>query len=126
MEMVSNAINWFEIPVSDFARAKAFYSHIFDYEMPSNPMGPNKMGFLPHEQGKGTGGAIVEGPGYIPSQSGTLVYLNAGKDLAVVLGRVESAGGKVLLAKTEVAPGLGYFAILLDCEGNRIALHSMG
>ncbi|WP_395094316.1 nitrilase-related carbon-nitrogen hydrolase [Armatimonas sp.] len=34
MEMVTHAINWFEIPVSDFERAKAFYSAIFAYEMP--------------------------------------------------------------------------------------------
>ena len=30
MEMVKNAVNWFEIPVADFERAKAFYSKIFE------------------------------------------------------------------------------------------------
>jgi predicted enzyme related to lactoylglutathione lyase len=34
MEMVTNAINWFEIPVDDFDRAAEFYNKIFNYEMP--------------------------------------------------------------------------------------------
>lgn len=126
METTTNALNWFEIPVSDFPRARAFYSAIFDFEMPENPMGPNMMGFFLHEQGKGVGGAIVSGPGYVPSATGSLVYLAAGADLSVVLNRVEAAGGTILLGKTEVAPGLGFYAFLLDTEGNRVALHSMG
>ena len=28
-----NALNWFEIPVSDFERSKKFYETIFDYQM---------------------------------------------------------------------------------------------
>jgi predicted enzyme related to lactoylglutathione lyase len=61
----------------------------------------------------------------MPTGEGTLVYLNGGKDLRVVLQRVEPAGGKILQEKTLVAPDLGYFAIFRDTEGNRVALHSM-
>jgi len=124
MEMNLHAVNWIEIPVLDFERAKAFYSAIFDYTMPSNQMGPNQMGFLLFEQGKGVGGAIVKGPGYAPTPNGPLPYLAAGSDLAAVLARIPAAGGVVLQEKTLVAPGLGYYALFLDCEGNRIALHS--
>lgn len=126
MEMTTNALNWFEIPVADFARAKAFYSAIFDYEMPEMQMGPNIMGFLLSEQGKGVGGAIVYGDGHVPSAQGTLVYLSGGADLSDVLKRIEPAGGKILMGKTLVAPNLGFFAQFLDSEGNRVALHSMG
>lgn len=125
MEITPNALNWFEIPVLDFNRAKTFYNAIFDYEMPENQMGPNRMGFLLHEQGKGVGGAIVQGPGYLPSATGALVYLSAGADLSTVLGRIEGAGGKILQSKTLVAPNLGYYAFFQDSEGNRVALHSM-
>jgi predicted enzyme related to lactoylglutathione lyase len=124
MEMTTHAISWFEIPVDEFDRAKVFYSRIFDYEMPTMDMGPLRMGFLLHEQGLGVGGAIVKGEDYLPARTGTLVYLNAGDDLATVLMRVEAAGGKVLTEKTLVAPGMGYYAHLLDSEGNKIALHS--
>jgi len=124
MEMLTNSINWFEIPVSDFDRAKLFYSMIYNYEMPDQMMGPIHMGFFQVEKG-GIGGAIVQGEGYVPSQQGTTVYLNGGNDLSVVLDRVESSGGKVIVPKTNINDEMGYFAIFLDCEGNKVALHSM-
>jgi len=39
MESLKNSLNWFEIPVIDFKRARKFYSRIYDYEMPSMEMG---------------------------------------------------------------------------------------
>lgn len=124
MEMFKNSLNWFEIPVSDFERAKKFYSTIFDYEMPANQVGPNMLGFLPVERG-GIGGAIAHGPTYKPGTNGILVYLNGGKDLSVVLQRVEGSGGKVEMPKTLITNALGYVAIFLDSEGNKVGLHSM-
>lgn len=124
METMTNAINWFEIPVADFERARGFYSEIFDYEMPSQQMGENMLGFLPFEMGKGVGGAIIHGDSYKPTRDGALVYLNGGDDLAVVLGRIEGAGGSVLMGKTLITDDIGYFALFVDSEGNRVALHS--
>jgi uncharacterized protein len=125
MEMLDNAINWVEIPVSDFERAKKFYSTIYDYEMPVNPGPPVRMGFLLYEmKEQRVGGAICFGPGHIPSKTGVLPYLNGGKDLSVVLNRVEAAGGKVLMPKTFITREVGHVAQFLDSEGNRIALHS--
>jgi predicted enzyme related to lactoylglutathione lyase len=125
MEMLDNAITWFEVPVSNFDRAKKFYSAIYDYQMPETMVGPVRMGFFLYEQKLGrVGGAICFGQGYVPSLQGTLVYLNGGSDLNVVLNRVEKAGGKVLLPKTLIAPEHGYFARFLDTEGNLLALHS--
>ena len=125
MEMMTNSLNWFEIPVSDFERARKFYSTIYDYDMPEQKMGPVYMGFFLMELG-GIGGAIVHGEGYVPSQEGTLVYLNGGPDLSVVLDRIEAAGGKVVLSKTKINDELGYYAIFIDSEGNKLAIHSMG
>ncbi|MDZ4795419.1 MAG: VOC family protein [Bacteroidota bacterium] len=125
MEMQKNAINWVEIPVSDFGRAKKFYSIIYDYEMPEMMMGAQQMGFLLFDQpAGGIGGAIVKGEGYVPSNQGAKIYLNAGTDLNVVLNRVENAGGKVVMPKTQITPDLGHFAIFEDTEGNLISLHS--
>lgn len=124
MEMMKNSLAWFEIPVVDFERAKAFYSKIFDFEMPSAQVGPNLMGFLLYDTASGVGGAIVNGEGYVPSQEGTLVYLSGGADLVSVLDRVDDAGGTVLLGKTQISPHLGNYALFLDTEGNRLALHS--
>ena len=125
--MNTHAINWFEIPVADFERAKKFYETIFDYQMPESQMGPARMGFLLYDfQNDGRGGAIVHHPDfYTPSKNGTLVYLNCEPDLQIIADRVEGAGGKITKPKTEVAPQLGYWALIEDTEGNRVALHSM-
>ncbi|MBC7777872.1 MAG: VOC family protein [Phycisphaerae bacterium] len=127
MESVKDAISWFEIPVSDFSRAKTFYQTIFDFEMPEMDMGPLKMGILLHDRDNGgVGGAICFGEGYKSSgANGPKAYLNGGKDLNVVLNRVAGAGGSIVLPKTEIAPEMGYMAFFTDSEGNVLGLHSM-
>ena len=82
------------------------------------------MGFLPGFETGEVGGAIVEGEGYEPAASGSIVYLNGGDDLATPLSRVESAGGKVVVDKMDIGEN-GYIAQFMDTEGNRVALHSM-
>ena len=124
MERTQHALAWFEVPVEDFERAKLFYRRIFDHEIPEHQWGANRMGLLPFEKG-GVGGAIVQGPGYVPTRSGVFIYLNGGGDLNTVLGRVVDAGGQVVREKTLFAPEVGYFALFLDSEGNELGLHSM-
>ena len=125
---LGNALNWFEIPVSDFDRAKKFYETIFSYEIPENIMGQARMGFFLHDFKNGKiGGAIVHNPELItPGTNGSLIYLNCQPDLQVVLDRVEKAGGKIMLQKTEISPEYGFMAVIIDTEGNRIALHGCG
>ena len=125
MEKLKSAINWFEIPATDFDRAVRFYSEIYASDMPTRDMGHIKMGFFQHQQGDGIGGSVVSGEGYIPSVDGSKIYLNAGLDLSTVLDRVTDAGGTVVMGKTQISPEIGYFAIIDDTEGNRIYLHSM-
>jgi len=125
MEEFKSAINWFEIPAVDFERAVRFYSEIFAYEIPTRDMGHISMGFFRHQPGAGTGGAVVHGEHYTPSTDGTRVYLNAGADLSVVLGRVTDAGGSVVMDKSQVSPEIGFIAVIDDTEGNRVYLHSM-
>lgn len=121
-----HAISWFEIPTADFDRAKRFYSAIFDYDMPEMTFGPVRMGFLLHDREKGgIGGAIVHNAQfYTPNGDGVKVYLNGGKDLAVVLDRVVKFGGEVVIPKRMISPDMGFMAMFKDSEGNTIALHS--
>lgn len=78
MESVKDAISWFEIPVTDFARAKSFYQTIFDFEMAEMEMPPFTMGIFLHDQENGgIGGAICYEEGYKPSGGdGPKAYLN--------------------------------------------------
>lgn len=124
MDNITNSLNWFEIPVADFDRARKFYSTIYDFEMPDVIMGESQLGFFPVQPGH-IGGAIAFGEGYTPSDKGSLIYLNGGVDLDIILKRVDGAGGKILQDKAQITPDLGYFAVIKDTEGNRVALHSM-
>jgi len=119
-----NSINWFEIPVSNFQRAKAFYATLLGGEIQEMPHPMYKYGILPGDMMNGVTGGIVEGEGFEPSMNGALIYLNGGDDLSIPLAKVEAAGGKIIMPKTSLG-GNGYMAHIIDSEGNKIALHSM-
>lgn len=125
---MKNAINWFEISVSNYERAKKFYNRILgveitDFHMPEKNI---KYGIFPHDmENGGIGGAIMEMEECKPSMDGATVYLNGGEDLNNVLSKVEGAGGSIVLPKTDINEN-GFIAQFTDTEGNRVALHSMG
>ena len=118
---LKNYISWFEVPVYDIQRAAAFYNSIYGIEMEISVNGEFAMAYFPADEG--VGGALIAGPGCYPSDTGTLIYLNAGNDLDGVLGRVELAGGRVIMPKTHINDASGNFALFIDSEGNRLALH---
>jgi uncharacterized protein len=119
-----HALNWFEIPATNFARAKAFYEAVLGITIEPMTMGPTTMGFLSTDP-NAVGGAIVQGDGATPSQQGTTVYLNSGDDLSPMLARVKGAGGSIAVPKTDIGNNFGFFAHFIDSEGNKVGLHSM-
>ncbi|HZI51725.1 MAG TPA: VOC family protein [Terriglobia bacterium] len=115
---------WFDIPVRDIDRAVRFYSAVLGIPLKKEQAGPGAaIAALPHAEGS-VGGSLVQNMDAKPSESGPLLYLNADGRLDDALMAVESHGGKVLAEKHSIAP-FGFRAIVVDCEGNRIALHSM-
>jgi hypothetical protein len=123
---MSNAINWFEIPATDFKRAKEFYASVLDAHIQDSPNPNMEYAFLPADPQKGeVGGAIACGDGYEVGTAGAIVYLNGGNDLTPALSRVESAGGQVILPKTSLGEGMGFMALFIDSEGNKMGFHSM-
>jgi len=122
---MANALTWFEIPAKDFDRAKKFYETVLGVRIMVMPHPSLKYGMLPADTQNGqVGGGLVEGEGFEPSTTGTLVYLNGGDDLSIPLGKVEAAGGTIALPKTPIGPN-GFMAHFIDTEGNKLALHSM-
>lgn len=115
-------VSWFEIPVLNMNRAVGFYSRVFSIKMELAGNGEHAMAFFPNPAGE-VGGALVAGRGCTPSGTGTLVYLNAGHDLSHSLIHVADAGGRVVMGKTALGEA-GFFAIIIDTEGNKVALHS--
>jgi predicted enzyme related to lactoylglutathione lyase len=121
-KVLKDMVSWFEIPALDFQQAVAFYNQIFGITMKQTISESNAMAFFPVNNG--IGGAVITGPGSVPSDTGPLIYLNGGDDLEQVLNKVEDAGGRIIMHKTLINEDSGYFAIFLDSQGNKLALHS--
>ncbi|MFK7784679.1 MAG: VOC family protein [Crocinitomicaceae bacterium] len=122
---MKTAVTWFDIPVTDFERAKKFYATVMGEELMDYPMPDDSLySVFPYEQGQGIGGAIMKMDGFNPSTDGVIVYLSGGDDLSAPLARAEEAGAKVVIPKTSIGEN-GFMAHFIDLEGNRVALHSM-
>ncbi len=125
MTAKENALNWFEISVSDMNRAKKFYETVFGIEMQEQEMMGMKMAFFPAEDMNGkVSGSLVQGPMHKPSADGAKIYLNGNPDLDIALGKVAAAGGKVTMPKTKISDEVGCVAFFTDTEGNTVAMHS--
>lgn len=125
MNNQTNSLNWFEIPVTDFERARHFYQVIFSIHMDVDNMMGMKMAFFPMVMGSGkASGALVQSDFHIPSMDGSLIYLNANPDMNDVISKIEQEGGQILMPKTHITDEIGYMAFFKDTEGNRVALHS--
>jgi len=120
---MKSMINWFEIPVKNFERAKSFYSKVLDVTITDMPHDNFKYGVFPYDPNEGVSGALVEGEGFEPSQNGVIIYLNGGDDLAPALARAKEADATILMPKTSIGEN-GFMAHFIDSEGNRVALHS--
>jgi uncharacterized protein len=124
MSSETNAINWFEIPVTDISRAKKFYESIFEINMEEMEMAGMKYAMFPFDPMKGKiAGGLAQSPMHTPSSTGSIIYLNANPNLQHVLDRIETAGGKINMPKTSIGQN-GFMAFFADTEGNSIALHS--
>ena len=124
----TNILTWFEIPVTETKRAKKFYETILDIEMVTRADGNEEAVFFPYDpdviqatSGRITG-VLSKTARNSPSANGTLVYVNASPDIQTVLDKVEQAGGKVIVPRTNMQAG--FIAVIIDSEGNRIGLHA--
>jgi predicted enzyme related to lactoylglutathione lyase len=117
-------VAWFEIPAKDFERTVIFYETLLGTALKLEQFGGPQMAVFPYER-PGTGGAVVEADALTPGGTGTLVYLNCDNRLDEVIGRVESAGGRLAGPKVDLPPGMGSFIHMIDPEGNRVGLHGI-
>lgn len=125
---MKNAVNWFEIYVSDFNRAMKFYTEVFRFKLTELPMANDnhpEMKYAVFEgdaNGEGAGGALVKINQAQPGMGGTLVYFNT-EEINEELSRVEAAGGKIIRPKISIGD-YGFIALAEDSEGNMIGMHS--
>ena|SRR5271170_2085240 len=119
---MANQIVWCDIPVKDLDRSIKFYSAVLGQTVSKETYGPMSIGLLPHVD-KGVGGCLTVMDDAQPSANGPLIYLNCDGRLDDAGAAVEKNGGKILKPKHQIGP-YGSRTLILDSEGNRIALHS--
>jgi predicted enzyme related to lactoylglutathione lyase len=125
--MSADTLCWTDIPVTNLDRAIKFYSAILGKEVRKMSETGFEYGLLPHEEQNASGCLCVGGDSAgnknEPSETGPLIYLSVEGRLNEAVKAARVNGGKVLQERQEIGPH-GVRAIIVDSEGNRIALHS--
>ena len=119
---VANQVVWVDIPVADLDRAVRFYSAVLGNPVQKQEYPGMTIGLLPGGDSDVSGCLFTKADDG-PCDRGVLVYFNAQGRLDEAIAAVESNGGKVILPKHQIGPH-GFRAVVLDSEGNRVALHS--
>ena len=112
---------WFDIPVEDLDRANKFYAETLDINVSKTNFNDVEFSVLEHKDGNG--GCLVPRAEEITSTSGILVYFNVHGRIHDATDKAVANGGKIVLPIHPIGPH-GFRSIILDSEGNRIALHS--
>jgi len=121
---MSNTFVWVDIPVTDLDRAVTFYSAVVGRPV-TKVGGPGfTFGLFDHHGGEVGGCLVASAEAGAPSLAGPLVYIDASDRLDAAVAAAKAHGGQVLKDKHSIAPN-GFRAIVVDSEGNRVALHSM-
>ena len=119
---MANQIVWCDIPVSELDRAVRFYSAVLGTEVKKQNLQGMTIAVLPHNDGE-VGGCLFQSPEEKPSAQGVMIYLDANGRLDDAISAVTAHGGKILQPKHAIGP-FGFRCVILDSEGNRVALHS--
>jgi predicted enzyme related to lactoylglutathione lyase len=127
-------VAWVDIPVAKLDRAIAFYSALLAAPVERQAGSGFVVGMLPASPGA-VGARLVRDPaismgaatppaaGGAPPLAGPLVYLAVPGRLREAVRAVGALGGQVLAPPHSLGE-FGWRAIVLDSEGNRIALHA--
>lgn len=120
---MQNASTWFEIPVRDLPAAQRFYETLLGRPMRAEDMGGESLAVFAHDK-PGVGGCLMLRPQDVGARGGSIVYLDCAPGVQAALDRGAAAGASVVTPRTLIAPGIGYFALLRDPDGNLVGLHA--
>jgi predicted enzyme related to lactoylglutathione lyase len=111
---MGNPVVHFEIGSRDADRTRAFYSELFDWDIPSDGT------YSPVDTLAETGirGGILQAPPDVPTYVTFYVGVD---DLDKYLARVDELGGRAIVGPMSI-PGIGAFAMFADPDGNVVGL----
>ena len=124
--MKKNAVAHFEIYAKDPAKLSQFYTSLFDWTIEKVPgmdyhfvrsVETDAKG-MPTQTGGINGGIITRPAGF--EDRAWVNYVNV-DSLDASIDRAQTLGARVMKPRSAV-PGMGWFAILSDPEGNTFAL----
>lgn len=124
--MKKNGVVHFEIYARDAEKLAKFYSSLFDWSIEAMPgtdyryvktVDTDAQG-MPTQPGSINGGLIVRPAGF--EDPGWINYINV-ESLDPAVKRAQDLGAKVMKPRAPV-PGMGWFAMLVDPQGNSFAL----
>ena len=109
---------WFEIPVTDMARAQAFYGAVLQNQVQLDETGPNPIAMFAAED-KMASGHMYPGKPAVPG-TGPTIHLAVAEPIEEAMERVTENGGKVVSPVIQIPAGR--FAYCLDPDGNSFGL----
>lgn len=122
---MANTIVWFDLPVANLERATKFYSKVLDKKLDITESHGFKMTVFPHaENSCDVAGCLYEDNNVTPHTCGMLIYFDVNKRIHDAVTAATNNGGKVVSGVEPIGPW-GFRAIVLDSEGNKIALHAV-
>lgn len=115
--MVKHTITHFEIPADETDRARAFYEQLFDWQFSTLPGLEDYWVFDTGDPEQDASGGLMQrqAPG-----EGIVHYIHV-ESVAESLAKALELGGQMVIPRSPV-PGMGWFAHLMDTEGNIFAL----
>lgn len=116
-----NRVVWFDLPVGNLDRAAAFYRAMLGCGVDTEDFDGFRFAVIEHAQGNG--GCLVPNAQEVTADRGALLYFNVEGRLRDAIAQVRKHGGSVLQDAHPIGPH-GWRAVVIDCEGNRIALHA--
>jgi len=126
---LDHTIVHFEIPANDIEKLRKFYSDLFGWDMNKFP-GPTTyylIGTVPvdektmmHTRPGVNGGLYERKDASMPEMTKPVNYISV-ESVEEYSKKVEALGGKIVVPKMEI-PGIGWWAMALDPEGNAFGI----
>jgi predicted enzyme related to lactoylglutathione lyase len=115
---MANPFVHLELATTDLAKAKAFYTGLFDWQLEEIP----GMDYTLIKVGEGTGGGMMKHP--VPdAPSRWLAYVLV-DDAAATTEKARTLGATICKEVIEI-PGIGWFSVITDPTGATLALWQM-
>ncbi len=128
MNFLDHTIVHFEIPANDIEKLKKFYGDLFGWKFETYP-GPTVYytietvpvdEYMMPKRAGSNGGLYRRQDASMPDQAKPTNYISV-ESVDEYSKKIQDLGGKIVVPKMEI-PGLGWWALALDPEGNHFGI----